>query len=445
MKEIALVILHNFKCHAHSEVPFEHFTALIGPSNSGKSTIIKGIRLCLYNEPNGDRFITHGEKLCYVEVQFHEDGQYAGAIRRTKGAEIGPDGKDVEINKYEIKHPDGTISEYTNFGQGAFEPVVAFHGMPKVNLFGDLESLNICDQLSAPFFLANTSGKRAKMVGKLAKTDIVDRALDNVKADLRMQTAQKKDLKARIKTKEDELKEMDNLILAEGAMSGLRKKLNAAKEEESRLNRIIFIKQQLEILDEKREKLFNFIKKETELNNVIDQLDRILLLNDRMTKITVLQSNLLKSEELKNSTQVILNTIDMSRLEEVIQQMDTILGTVNYICSMQRIYEKLKAEMLKRDSAQNIIDQIHGVDEIIQKLEDCKARLMEMDKIMTVFGKLEAEQLREKKGTGIIADLQGQYDGKFKEYKNMLVENKVCPVCQSEITEGKVESIKDLI
>lgn len=436
MKRITKVVAHNFKSLKDNTIYLDNFTAIIGPTNSGKSTIVKIIKLCLYNEPSGDRFITHGETLCWGEVWFDDNT----GIRRTKGR-----GEDKDINKYEIIHADGKIDEYTNFGNGPFEPVVSFHGMPKVNLFGEEECLNICDQLSAPFFLASTNGKRAKMIGKLAKTDVADTALHNINLEVRRRKQLQKKYKEELKEKEEDLKQLDNLPQAEFTLEAMRLKLDDAKGKQEKLNRILAIKEELDVLYKKRDGLTSYIEGESQLYNAIGQIDKLILLNNKANRILSLQINLVNALKEKEETQSLLTAIDMDRLNIIVQNMDKIFSMITTIATIQKIYGKLNLELEHKENVEDIAQNIKNIEEITGKLDQCKDKVNLMNQVLAIKFKIDTESDRVGKGTRIIKELEQSYEQKFTEYKQALISNKQCPICQSEITDEKVASIKDLI
>ena len=58
MRYIKKIILENFQSHKYSVIELnEELNVIVGPSDSGKSAIIRGLKWALYNEPSGDYFI----------------------------------------------------------------------------------------------------------------------------------------------------------------------------------------------------------------------------------------------------------------------------------------------------------------------------------------------------------------------------------------------------
>lgn len=74
MKYIKKVIIENFQSHKYTELDFdEHLNVIVGPSDQGKSAIIRGIKWALFNEPSGNFFIREGENDCSVTIVFNDD------------------------------------------------------------------------------------------------------------------------------------------------------------------------------------------------------------------------------------------------------------------------------------------------------------------------------------------------------------------------------------
>ena len=74
MRYIKRIILQNFQSHKYSVIELnEELNVIVGPSDSGKSAIIRGLKWALYNEPAGDYFIREGEREASVTVEFSDN------------------------------------------------------------------------------------------------------------------------------------------------------------------------------------------------------------------------------------------------------------------------------------------------------------------------------------------------------------------------------------
>ena len=73
MRYIQKLVLENFQSHKHSEIEFDpYLNVIVGPSDQGKSAIIRALKWVLFNEPAGDFFIRKGESKCSVTVIFND-------------------------------------------------------------------------------------------------------------------------------------------------------------------------------------------------------------------------------------------------------------------------------------------------------------------------------------------------------------------------------------
>ena len=73
MKYIKKVNLVNFQSHKDTTIEFDKgLNIIVGASDSGKTSILRGIKWALYNDPSGDYFIREGESECSVTIYFSD-------------------------------------------------------------------------------------------------------------------------------------------------------------------------------------------------------------------------------------------------------------------------------------------------------------------------------------------------------------------------------------
>lgn len=59
MNYIKSIEIENFQSHKYSKLDFsERLNVIVGPSDNGKSAIIRALKWVLFNEPKGTDFIT---------------------------------------------------------------------------------------------------------------------------------------------------------------------------------------------------------------------------------------------------------------------------------------------------------------------------------------------------------------------------------------------------
>ncbi len=164
-----------------------------------------------------------------------------------------------------------------------------------------------------------------------------------------------------------------------------------------------------------------------------------------MTRITSLQSNLLKIVAEKESAQKIIDSVDINQLELTMVSLDSLINMVREVTEAQKIFQKLKLEIDEKTTKETLLNNVQGVDELIKRLEMCRSTLTTINQASAMQYRINQEKERLIKGDGVILLLENRYNAKLKEYRDTLIQNKRCPVCQSEMTEEKVAGIKDLI
>ncbi len=184
------LILENFQSHQKTEVelaPRGELTVVTGPSDSGKTAIIRGLRWLFYNTPQGADFIRVGCNFARVTVEL-ENGWKVLRTRTKSGSR----------NQYITLDPGGARQEYEGFGSSVPLEVQEILGIREV-LVGDMDiKLNLAEQLDGPFLGSSVSaGARAKVLGKLAGTEEIDIASKSLGTDLYRAGQKEKDLSQR--------------------------------------------------------------------------------------------------------------------------------------------------------------------------------------------------------------------------------------------------------
>lgn len=144
------LFIKNFQTHENLRIDFDPLiTTVIGPSDRGKSAVIRALRWLATNRPGGSEFIRYGTET--VKVTLKIDGR---KIRRTKGK---------ARNSY---HLDGA-------------PLVAFgsdvpRDVAKLLNFGEI---NCQQQHDPPFWFAASAGEVSKRLNEIINLGVIDSSL----------------------------------------------------------------------------------------------------------------------------------------------------------------------------------------------------------------------------------------------------------------------------
>jgi len=155
---IKRIEIRNFQAHKKLAVDFEEgVTTIIGPSDTGKSAVIRAIRWAVFNKPGGAAFIREGAARCSVKL-FLDSGD---TVYREKG----------KANIYKVN--DKTLKAF-----GAEPPAEV------IKLF-NLSEINFQNQHDAPYWFSLSAGEVSRQLNKIIDLEIIDKALYNINATIR--------------------------------------------------------------------------------------------------------------------------------------------------------------------------------------------------------------------------------------------------------------------
>ncbi len=183
------LVIRNFQAHKKLEVDLDpHVTTIVGPSDTGKSSVIRALRWLVTNQPSGVEFIREGTSKTQVGLTVDDR-----LITRKRGK---------SENTYSLE-----TEEFKAFGSGVPPEVVGLL---------NLGPLNFQQQHDSPFWFSETAGEVSRQLNRIINLDIIDSTLANLDQTLR---------KARMKVDDRE----EDLKAAKEQRSGLKWVLEADK------------------------------------------------------------------------------------------------------------------------------------------------------------------------------------------------------------------------
>ncbi|AXY09988.1 exonuclease SbcC [Bacillus thuringiensis LM1212] len=164
------IFVEGFQSHTNSHFNLgKGLNVITGPSDSGKTAIIRAVRWVAFNEPQGEAFVN--ESVGHAAVAIHLDNGIIISKHRRKGK-----------TSYRIQTDPGDAGSVFEKSEVP-EEVKQLLGITK-QTFGDfVTALNFAFQLEAPFLISETPSSGAKVLGKLAGTEAVDLAVKSVSKD----------------------------------------------------------------------------------------------------------------------------------------------------------------------------------------------------------------------------------------------------------------------
>jgi len=233
MKKLKSIELRNFQKHGRIKIDLDpKITTIVGPSDEGKSSIVRAARFVIANQPSGNAFITDGKKKTTVTMSFGKS-----FVKRVKGLN--------RENKYVIRHRRKKhILE--SFGRGVVPDEVQA-------LLRLSPEINIQQQHDAPFWLHLSPPEVSRQLNKIVNIDQMDVAMSKVASIIRESNSKLSVIEERITEHTKRKKQLDFTVDAKKSFDN-----------------ILQISKNLQTIQEDIEKLKGFVSDIKEQKGKID-------------------------------------------------------------------------------------------------------------------------------------------------------------------------------
>lgn len=390
--KIKSVEIKNFQSHTDTVIDFDGgYNCIIGRNGKGKSSIIRAIEWCLTNNLKGDYFITTGEEECSVKITL-TDNSSIERYRSRKSA-----------GGYKVTTYFGEVLELKGFGSDIPIDVVNEHQMPFVKLAkGLVKVLNIAEQSENTFLIEESPSAKASAVGKIVGNDNIDLTIKNVSAKITSISKDMKSTKNMIKTKQEELKEYDDL-------EAMKDKIDKAENLIGKYNKV----------KEELAKLQSFKDFKAKIDN--DKIE----LSSKLEKI-----NEINIEEVESKIEY-ANEKLLDEIYELVNYAKTLDGNKRAINSL---IDKLHS-LPNTDSLESKILAFEYNLEVLIEINEFREQRIKLYKPKM---KLSKELIEIDNNLEEVKRLQVEEELGFKKF---LKENNVCPTCNNELNIENIEHI----
>jgi len=242
--------LKNFQSHKSTLITLDPgVNVIIGKSDSGKSSIARGIRMLVDNRPSGDEFISNwGGPMELVMIT--DDG---AVITRTK---------DKSYNAYHLMK-----QEFVAFKTDVPE---------EIRRALNIGAINLQHQFAGPFLLAEETspGEVAKHFNRVAKLDKIDEGVKNINSAIRQIDQNIKAYGMNIESSEKKLEDYTHLEKFEievEALEQLGKQYNTKSANVSELGALI---EEIKSIDTDIADWGVFLEMDDEVTKILDLISK---------------------------------------------------------------------------------------------------------------------------------------------------------------------------
>jgi len=211
--------LKDFQAHDELVVAFSPtITTIVGPSDSGKSAILRALRWTCLNDLAGDEFIKEGAKQTAVKLQIEGDHQ----IIRSKGTTSSGH------NTYKLDD-----REYRSFAQTVPSDIAKALALSEINFQGQHDN---------PFWFSETAGEVSRRLNAVVDLSVIDQVLSSIAAEVRQATERKTISNERLAELREEfnlIKSQENRVVQFQALRDCQKAFVKADENCDRLAQTI--------------------------------------------------------------------------------------------------------------------------------------------------------------------------------------------------------------
>jgi chromosome segregation ATPase len=330
---INTISITNFQSHKETVLDLSPgLNVIVGPSDSGKTAIIRALRWLIWNRPSGDAFRSEWGGPTSVQCLMDDKKIDIGRIKSLD-------------NLYYHNHQN-----YEAFGTGVPEEITKAL---------NIDETNLQQQLDSPFLINSSPGEVATYFNRIAHLDQIDTAVKSIQASIRKLSSDQTHYEEERAKQEEQLKEFEYLEKFEIDLEVLEQDVNQFSNLISKRDKldewvhmmdkldaeIVYLEEILVNQEELVDTLLSLYEHRNQLQEDRDWLiQRINLLEDQEKEIT----NIKQLIVFKNAVEAILSLYD--KQVGLKKELDQLYSHVDYIVSQDKSIAstKLKIEELEK-------------------------------------------------------------------------------------------------
>ncbi|WP_051271136.1 AAA family ATPase [Shimazuella kribbensis] len=470
------LIIKNFQSHVYTEFHFHPgLNVFVGPSDSGKSAILRALQWVLFNAPRGTEYIRVGANLCEVELHLN-DGTIIRRIRNHHS-----------INRYQLEKLGEEPQVFEGFGSEVPLEIANAHQFKPLQLEQKDIYLQVGHQLEGPFLLSESSGMKAKTIGLVSGAHLIDRALKKLNSD-RLQLASKnKYLQQQLENVEEKLVPFEDLEDLEKELLQAEHRAMEIKEKQSFLiqlkqlehkymqnvqeqqtqksildrfpniqeaehnsialeNKLLYLRQYRQIfvryqIHKEEKNIQKSIYDKTEMVSKAKQIQREL--ESKLKQIDLYKKLQVQYQKIQEGQDVLQKILNKTKNVEIgLHKVDHVENQRNQLLSLLKIQKSwFYIEQNKEKIDQFLKENQNFLSHMMQRLPDVESNLLALTNLKTYLIDLTDKQERIAKGYQWLDEIDKNVRELVMQYGDLLTEQGECPICGSEINDQLIQHL----
>ncbi len=430
--------LRNFQSHRETEFEFTPgLNIIVGPSDQGKSAIVRALRWLVYNEPRGTGFIRVGETRCEVRVEL-SNGVAVERIRDESN----------RTNRYILEVPGEEALVFERFNKEVPFEVRQALGIQKLVIDRDRAvEINLASQLEAPFLLEESGTTRSKVLGRMANLHIIDAAQRETLRDTSQALQEISRLEGDIELLDQQLQNYAQLEEEETRLANL----------EQLLRRFADLDREVRMLEEARDFLLQNRQQMAEIRDVLKQLDQLDEAYQNQVAITRLLQDLQEIQGLREQRNQTLEelkacnlTIEFTRgLDQTEEYLDEMKALRQEGFELQATRKELAGLEKERQQKSEELENCEAILASLQDLDGAEQAIQDISQLQTGLGSFtdllshwKEAQARLRKAQQDLKQMDSRAKSLADEYGDLLQSAGRCPTCFAEINQDTITRIR---
>ena len=348
--KIQEVTIEGYQSHTNSTFRLSPgLTVITGPSDAGKTAIIRALRWFAFNEPTGEAFL---------HTIRNPDGSVKEAVDQVKVSVTFDNGITITKTRRKGKTTYTHSAFPTAWEKAEIPPEIKETlGLVKQQ-YGDFETcLNFAFQLDAPFMLSESASVGAKVLGKLAGTEIVDKSISEVNKKTHQTRTDISYADKQIGEIDVSLTEYFDLDQHDAALTAAEDDFKKLKEDQGRYTELVALMNTYQQNTERRITFFD----------EVERLAAVVVASALLSSVQREQGKIEKLEELNVG------------FWKAVRDQDEPLKVIRLTRNLEDVQEALTGVVESEEKCEKLVGPRYVYGKLQETIKDVSAKIVKLD------------------------------------------------------------------